>query len=105
MTIDQYRSAFSSAMRSYNAMETTKRRHFDFLTLLDAKKKKFNLQATPQEASKLEQLLKDHHEEVQAFKLRCESLKLEDPQAHRAMFEYIAELNGATLSRSNSVNH
>lgn len=105
MSINQYRSEFASAMRSYNAMETTKRRHFDFMTLLDAKKKKFNIQATAQETTKLEQLLLDHHEEVQVFKSRCDALKLNHPQAHRAMFEYIAELNGATLSNGDSVSH
>ena len=105
MSTDQYRAEFASAMRSYNAMETTKRRHFDFLTLLDAKKKKFNIQATPEESNRLDRLLQDHHEEVQAFKSRCETLKLEHPQAHRAMFEYIAELNGATLTSGDSVSH
>ena len=105
MGIAQYRAEFASAMRSYNAMETTKRRHFDFLTLLDAKKKKFNIQSSPEETSRLEQLLQDHHEEVQVFKARCDVLKLEHPQAHRAMFEYIAELNGATLTSGDSVSH
>lgn len=105
MVFEQHRSEFASAMRSYNAMETTKRRHFDFLTLLDAKKKKFNIQATSQEVTRLEQLLQDHHEEVQAFKSRCDALKQAHPDAHRAMFDYIAELNGATLSSGDSVSH
>lgn len=90
-----HRLLFSSAMRSYNAMETTKRRHFDFMTMLESKKKKYNIEATLEERQLLENLLLDHHEEVQAFKQRCELLKVENTDAHQALFDYITKLNNA----------
>ena len=91
-----HRAAFQSAMRSYNAMETTKRRHFDFLTLLETKKKKFNLDATLQESEMLRRLLRDHDEEVRAFKARCEVLRAENEEAHTAFFR---------ISRRNKQNN
>jgi len=48
-SVDQYRLEFAPVLRSYNAMETTKRRHFDYLSMLENKKKKFNLSATAEE--------------------------------------------------------
>ena len=105
MTSESYRKEFESAMRSYNAMETTKRRHFDYMTVLDSKKKKFNLQATPAEVKRLEMLLRDHHEEVQAFKARCDTLKETSSEAHQAMFEYIGELNKTPAPISEIVSH
>lgn len=100
-----HRSAFQSAMRSYNAMETTKRRHFDFLTVLETKKKKFNLDATPADTEMLKCLLRDHDEEVRAFKSRCEALKAENPQAHAALFSYLAEINQAMAPISQQNAH
>lgn len=102
---EQHRSAFQSAMSSYNAMETTKRRHFDFLTLLEAKKKKFNLDATPAESEMLKSLLRDHDLEVRAFKSRCESLKAENQEAHTALFVYLAEINKAMAPIGESNGH
>lgn len=102
---ESYRAAYSSAMRSYNAMETTKRRHFDFLTLLETKKKKFNLDATAAEKEMLRQLLRDHDDEVRAFKLRCDTLKAENREAHTALFAYLAELNAAIAPIGESNGH
>jgi len=92
---ESHQTLFQSALRSYNAMETTKRRHFDFLTLLETKKKKFNLDATPAESDMLSRLLRDHDREVRTFKSRCESLKAENQEAHTALFVYLAEINSA----------
>ncbi len=105
MSIEQHRQEFASALRSYNAMETTKRRHFDYMTMLDTKKKKFNLTATETESDLLESLLRDHHEEVVAFKGRCESLKTRNSDAHAALFEYIGNLNKAMAPLAESVGH
>lgn len=93
MSTEQYRQRFALALRSYNAMETTKRRHFDYMTMLENKKKKFNLDATELEAEQLEHFLRDHHEEVQVFKQLCDDLKRSDGNAHKALFEYIGNLN------------
>lgn len=105
MSNDSYREDYASAMRSYNAMETTKRRHFDYMTVLDSKKKKFNLEATSTEIDRLEMFLRDHHEEVQTFKARCEALKIANSKAHQAMFEYIGKLNRTEMSAGEIVSH
>lgn len=94
---EQYRQMFQSALRSYNAMETTKRRHFEYLTLVESKKKKFNLDATPEETHMLELLLRDHDEEVRAFKDRCDLLKSNEPAAHAALFDYLSKINSALV--------
>lgn len=70
-------------------METTKQRHFEFLTLLENKKKKFNLNPTPADTELLEGLLRDHDEQVSEFTQASKSLKVADPTAHKALFEYI----------------
>ncbi|MEM7256743.1 MAG: hypothetical protein AAF404_05085 [Pseudomonadota bacterium] len=90
-----YRAEFQSALRSYNAMETTKRRHFEYLTMLETKKKKFNLNTTGAEQEILASLLRDHDEEVRTFKARCDALKNANLPAHAAMFEYLAKVNQA----------
>lgn len=102
---DPFRADFASALRSYNAMETTKRRHFDYMTMLEVKKKKFNLSATTEEAAQLEALLRDHHEEVHAFKKRCTELKEINAGAHAAMFEYIGALNKAIAPVGDATSH
>ena len=90
---EHFRGEFASVFRSYNAMETTKRRHFDYLSMLEDKKKKFNLSASPQEAATLGNLLRDHNDEVKNFKYLSDSLKADNPIAHQALFEYIGILN------------
>lgn len=101
----QHRAAFQSAMRSYNAMETTKRRHFDYLTMLESKKKKFNLDITADESAMLASLLQDHNDEVLAFKARSDALKSSNAEAHKALFEYLAEINRAMAPMSQSLGH
>ncbi len=105
MSNDQYRKDYELAMRSYNAMETTKRRHFEFMSLLDSKKKKFNLDATPYEIERLRLFLRDHNDEVQAFKALCVALKAANASAHAAMFEYIGELNRIEVPAAESISH
>ncbi len=70
-------------------MESTKQRHFEFLTVLENKKKKFNLDPTPSDTELLETLLRDHDEQVTQFTQASQNLKVADPTAHRALFEYI----------------
>ena len=104
-SVDQYRGEFSSVLRSYNAMETTKRRHFDYMSMLENKKKKFNLSASPEEALTLQNLLRDHNDEVKTFKQLSDNLKADSPIAHQALFEYIGGLNRALAPVSASVGH
>jgi len=103
--IRQFRAEFANVFRSYNAMETTKRRHFDYLSMLENKKKKFNLTASPEESLMLENLLRDHNDEVHAFKQLSDALKADDPIAHQAFFEYIGNLNRALAPMAAASGH
>ena len=104
-SVDQYRPEFASVLRSYNAMETTKRRHFDYLSMLENKKKKFNLSATAQEELTLGNLLRDHNDEVHEFRLLSDQLKSSNPIAHQALFEYIGGINRALAPVSAAAGH
>jgi len=105
VSVEQFREDFAPAFRSYNAMETTKRRHFDYMSMLENKKKKFNLPATSEESVILESLLRDHNDEVHMFKHLSDTLKSANPIAHQAMFEYIGSLNRALAPVSASAGH
>ncbi len=89
------RESVADALLAYNAMETTKRRHFDYLNLLEAKRKKFNLSPTQEEQDLLASLLADHDQTVKKFKTQTQSLLLAQPDAHRSLFSYISTLNEA----------
>ncbi len=90
---DSQREAALGLWQAYNAMETTKQRHFDFLTLLENKKKKFNLDPTESDKTLLAQLLRDHDEQVKMFTTESGNLKRSDPAAHVALFVYIGQIN------------
>ena len=92
MTPEQRESA-GSVWQAYNAMETTKQRHFAYLGRLDDKKKNFNLDPTEKENQWLADLLRDHDEQVKLFTVASQALKQQDPSAHLALFEYIGQLN------------
>ncbi|MDH3693507.1 MAG: hypothetical protein OER96_02920 [Gammaproteobacteria bacterium] len=83
----------SETWQAYNAMETTKQRHFDLLTAVETKKKNFNLDPTEKESQLLKNLLRDHDMQVSAFKSASDNLKQHDPDAHTALFAYIGEIN------------
>ncbi len=89
------REVTADALGAYNAMETTKRRHFDYMNLLEAKQKKFNLSATQDESDLLASLLLDHNQAVAHFKKQSKSLQQAHPEAHHALFAYISVLNEA----------
>lgn len=90
---DEQRDQAFAAMQAYNAMETTKQRHFDFLTVLETKKKKFNLDPTESDNQLLASLLKDHDIQVKSFTREAQALKNDDAAAHQALFEYIGRIN------------
>ncbi|MFK8081447.1 MAG: hypothetical protein AB8B97_14260 [Granulosicoccus sp.] len=79
--------------QAYNAMETTKRRHYELLEILDNKKKNYNLDPSQKESSLLACLLRDHDEQVKRFTVASSALKKVDAVAHRALFTYIGELS------------
>jgi len=90
---DQQRLDAADAWQAYNAMETTKQRHFDFLGLLERKKKNFNLDPTENDHLLLAQLLKDHDEQVIKFTQASRVLKELNPDTHIALFTYIGKIN------------
>ncbi len=90
---NETRDIAAAALIAYNAMETTKRRHFDYLNMLESKRKKFNLEATSQEKDLLDSLLQDHDHAVKTFKREAQSLQSASPASHLSLFQYIALLN------------
>ena len=90
---DSTRELVSPALIAYNAMETTKRRHFDYLNLLEARRKNFNIEATSEERDLLASLLTDHDHAVRNFKTQTELLQNAAPEAHVSLFKYIGMLN------------
>ena len=92
---DAQRKAAAAAWQAYNAMEATKRRHFDYLTARDSASKKFNLPPTERETEMLKGLLRDHDEQVKAFKTASQALRQSDPQTFDALWAYINEINQA----------
>lgn len=103
---DNTRTLVSAALIAYNAMETTKRRHFDYLNKLESKRKKFNLEATSAEQALRASLLADHDQTVKNFKAEAQRLQSVSPEAHLSLFKYIGLLNeladDATASQSAS---
>ena len=91
------------AWQAYNAMETTKRRHFEWLEILDEKKKNFNIDPTDSDRQRLACLLHDHDEQVKRFTRASEQLKSVDTAAHAALFVYIGAVSAA--ERSGPVTH
>jgi len=79
--------------QAYNAMQATKSRHFELLQVLDAKKKKFNIDPTSDDKTRLAHLLADHDAQVKRFTIASAALKAADTDAHQALFEYIGYIN------------
>ncbi len=90
---DEQRQLAGNAWQAYNAMQTTKQRHFDYLTILEDKKRNFNIDPTDDDQVFLKQLLRDHDEQVAAFTEASAKLKASDPATHLALFKYIGDLN------------
>lgn len=90
----------AGAWEAYNAMQTTKQRHYDLLQIIDNKKKKFNIDATEKDIALLANLLEDHDAQVKRFTAASTSLKQTNPDAHRAVFEYIGIINQAESDTS-----
>lgn len=81
--------------QAYNAMETTKRRHYHLLEILDNRKKNYNLDPSEKDNALLASLLKDHDEQVKRFTLASSALKKDDAQAHISLFAYIGVIANA----------
>lgn len=81
--------------QAYNAMETTKRRHYHLLEILDNRKKNYNLDPSEKDKVLLACLLKDHDEQVKRFTLASSALKIANAQAHMSLFAYIGVIGNA----------
>ena len=84
--------AASGAWQAYNAMETTKRRHFGLLERLDLKRRNYNLDPSDEETRLLEWLLADHDAQVKRFTAASLALQAADGPAHAALFDYVGTL-------------
>ena len=89
----------AEAWQAYNAMETTKRRHFEQLELLENRKKNYNIDPSQRDRELLSGLLQDHDEQVGRFTRASQSLKQENAAAHLALFGYIGLITKAADAR------
>ena len=80
------------AWQAYNAMESTKQRHFGLLERLDLKKRNYGLEPSERETRLLEWLLADHDGQVRRFTAASLALKTADAGAHAALFAYIGAI-------------
>lgn len=86
----------AAAFESFNAMQSTKRRHYDLLQILDGKRVNYGLAPTERESALLNDLLADHDAQVKRFTQASAALKQKDPNAHLALFRYIGVLEQST---------
>ena len=82
------------AWQAYNAMQTTKDRHYQLVQRLDNKKKNYNLDPSAEEQAWLAHFLADHDEQVKRFASASSILKQADASAHKALFVYIGVIAG-----------
>jgi len=85
--------------QAYNAMESTKRRHFELLEVLDNKKKNYNIDPTDHDKQLIACLLRDHDEQVKRFTQASMALKETDATAHTTLFTYIGMINRVSDER------
>jgi hypothetical protein len=104
MNAEQKRAAHE-AFQAYNAMETTKRRHFDFLTMLETAAKKWNIQPSAEQNAMRAALLDDHDQQVKSFKAQSSELRARDPAAFAALWVYIGEINSSFQPLHESQQH
>ena len=94
---EKQRQATAATWQAYNALETTKRRHFGSLEALESRRNKFNMEPSEAENQMLARLLRDHDEQVTAFKLASETLRNSNREAFDALWVYINEINVALV--------
>ena len=84
--------ASSDAWQAYNAMFETKQQHYEFLEILENKKKKFNISPSESDKQKLAEYLAEHDKQVKRFTLLAQQLKATNPESHLNLFKFIAQL-------------
>lgn len=84
--------ACNDAWVAYNAMFETKQRHYDFLEILENKKKKFNISPSEKDKTTQAEYLSQHDEQVKNFTRLSMELKASNPESHINLFKFIAKL-------------
>lgn len=84
--------ACQDAWQAYNEMFDTKQRHYEFLEVLENKKKKFNILPSDNDNQKLADYLSQHDEKVKQFTRLSMNLKTSNPESHIRLFKFIAQL-------------
>lgn len=84
--------ASQETWQAYNAMFETKQTHYEFLEVLENKKKKFNISPSEKDKQKLAEYLTLHDEQVKNFTRLSMELKVSSPESHARLFDFIAQL-------------
>jgi len=84
--------------RAYAAMFESKQRHYEFLEILENKKKKFNLSPSEDDKEQLDGYLAEHDEKVKQFTHLSQVLKAEHPESHLMLFRFIGKLGDGVPS-------
>ena len=92
---EKQRQATKATWQAYNALETTKRRHFGYLQSLESRRSKFNIEPSEAENQLLARLLRDHDEQVTQFKLASKALRKSNRKAFDELWAYINDINVA----------
>jgi len=79
----------AAAWQAYNAMETTKTRHYTLLEIIDNKKKNYNIDPSDTDKQMLQFLLDDHSAQVKCFTEASKLLKTTNEAGHKQLFDYI----------------
>lgn len=87
------------AWQAYSGMFDTKQKHYEFLEVLENKKKKFNLSPTDDDKQKLAGYLSEHSAQVKQFTKLSIELKASHPEAHLQLFNFIAKLGDGEPSK------
>lgn len=88
----ELRERVAEAFAAYNAMETTRQRHFDYLNMLTEREKRYNLQSSELEKGFLAGLLADHDAQVKAFKSASDALRQRSADDFQALFAWLGEI-------------
>lgn len=87
---------------SFNAMQTTRQRHFGLLEVIENRKKKYNIEASERDRTLLACLLADHDLQVRRFTAAGAALRALDSDAHQRVLTYISAINHASPAPSDS---
>lgn len=88
--------ASSEVWQAYNAMYDSKQQHYEFLEVLENKKKKFNISPSESDKQKLAEYLSEHDRQVRRFTQLARELKSANPESHLNLFKFIAQLGDGT---------